>query len=87
MRTKKASPKQKTIKRCGVFDRKKAKKDGKKAMDVLWTIANVAKSDLSVMQWEIPNYEGSLQRVEEELNSLTLPPGPLAVLDLPDEIG
>jgi hypothetical protein len=85
MKAKKASPKQNTIKRCGVFDREKAKRDGKKAMDVLWKMANVAKSDLSFMQWEISNYERSLQRVEEELKSLTLPPGPQA--QLPDEIG
>lgn len=58
--------------------------DGKNAMDVLWAIANVARSDLSVMQWEVATYEGSLQRVEEELNSLTLPLGPQA--QLPDEI-
>jgi hypothetical protein len=85
MKAKKASPKQKAIKRCGVFNRDQARKDGRAAMDVLWAIANEAKSDLSVKQWEVPTYEGSLQRVEEELNSLTLPPGPQA--QLPDEIG
>jgi hypothetical protein len=85
MKAKKVSPKQKSIKRCALFDREKAKMDGKNAMDVLWAIASEAKSDLSLMQWEVTTYEGSLQRVEEELNSLTLPPGPQA--QLPDEIG
>ena len=34
----------KPVKRCGVFDREQAKKDGKKTMDVLWAIANKGKS-------------------------------------------
>lgn len=85
MTLKKTKKSAKSIKRCGVFDRDQAKKDGKAAMDVLWTIANVAKSDLSVRPLEIVTYEGSLQRMEVELNSLTLPPGPQA--QLPHEIG
>jgi hypothetical protein len=77
--------KPKPIKRCGVFDRDKAKKDGKHAMDVLWNISSVAKTDLTVTEYEIASYEASLQVVERELNSLTLPPGTQATL--PEEIG
>jgi hypothetical protein len=36
------------IKRCGVFDREKAKTKAKGAMDVLWKIARAAAADLSV---------------------------------------
>jgi hypothetical protein len=85
MTAKKASMKPKAIKRCGVFDREQAKKDGKKAMDVLWAIAKKAKVDLSVTQYEIRSYEASLQVVEQELHLLTLPPGTQA--SLPGEIG
>lgn len=84
MKAKKTSTKPKPIKRCGVFDRDQAKRDGKNAMDVLWSIVNEAKTDLSVTQYEVASYEASLQVVEQELNSLTLPPGTKAAL--PDEI-
>jgi hypothetical protein len=84
VKTKKTSTKSEPIKRCGVFDREKAKADGKKALDVLWAIAAVARADLSVTQYEAASYEASLQAVEQELHSLTLPPGTKAML--PDEM-
>ncbi|MGD1095120.1 MAG: hypothetical protein ABSB35_24400 [Bryobacteraceae bacterium] len=88
MKKKKTSTKPKAIKRCGVFDREQARKDGKNAMDVLWKIANTAKADLSVTEYEIATYEASLQRVEQELNALLLPPGTQPVLpeDLFDRV-
>ncbi len=84
MKIKKTSAKSQQIRRCGVFDREKAKADGKKALDVLWAIAAVAKADLSVTHYEVASYEASLQVVEQELQSLTLPSGAKAML--PDEI-
>ena len=80
MTAKKTSMKPKTIKRCGVFDRDQAKKDGKCALDVLWAIAKVARADLSVAEYEVPRFEASLQMVEQELQSLVTPPGPKATL-------
>lgn len=83
--SKKTKKNENPIKRCGVFDREKAKKDGRQAMDVLWAIAGMAKTDLTVTKYEVASYEASLQAVEQELNFLTLPPGTKALL--PDDIG
>lgn len=85
MKGRKVNETPKPIKRCAVFDRDQAKKDGKNAMDCLWKIAREARSDLSVTKFEAHGFEASLQMVEEELNSLTLPPGTQAQLS--DEIG
>jgi hypothetical protein len=77
---KKASKDSQPVKRCGVFDRDQSKKDGKRAMDVLWGIAKAAGSDLTVHEYEVATYEASLRKVEQELNSLTLPLGTKAAL-------
>jgi hypothetical protein len=62
-------------KRCGVFDREQAKRDGKAAMDILWKMGSKARLDLSVTDYEVGSYESSLKAVEQELYALTLPPG------------
>lgn len=81
MKTKKTTrTKSAQIKRCGVFDREKAKKDGKQAMDVLWGIATAARADLTVTEYESLAYEASLQVVERELQSLVIFPGGKAIL-------
>lgn len=85
MKKEKPSKQSNPVKRCGVLDRETVKKDGKIAMDALWTIASHARADLSVTEYEVDNYEVSLRVVEQELHSLTLPPGTKA--SLPDEIG
>lgn len=54
-------------------------------MDALWLIASAAKTDLSVTEYEAASFEASLQVVEQELNSLMVPPGTKA--SLPDDIG
>jgi hypothetical protein len=84
MKNKKAGTKTKQIKRCGVFDREKAKKDGKEAMDVLWGIATAAGADFTVTEYEAASYQASLEVVEQELQSLVIPPGEQAIL--PDDI-
>jgi hypothetical protein len=84
MKAKKTSLKQKTIKRCGVFNREKAKTDGRHALDVLWAIAKLAREDLSVTDYEAASFEASLEMVEKELHLLTLPAGTKAIL--PDEL-
>ena len=84
MKTKKTTKtKSAQIKRCGVFDREKAKKDGKQALDVLWGIATAARADLTVTEYESASFEASLQVVEHELQSLVIPPGQKA--QLPDD--
>jgi hypothetical protein len=76
--------KTKTIKRSGVFDRDQAKRDARQAMDILWSIAISAKSDLGVTKYESASYEASLEVVEREIQSLMISPGAKAML--PDEI-
>jgi len=71
----------KPVKRCGVFDREKAQRQCKAAMDVLWGTARKAASDLSVTRYEVASLEASLQAVENELNTLMMPPGKQATLD------
>jgi hypothetical protein len=72
------------IRRCGVFDRDQSKKEAKQAMDILWEIAKSAKGDLSVTAFECASYSALLDRLEQELHSLMLPPGSKAIL--PDGI-
>ena len=83
MRKKKTGTRTKQIKRCGVFDREKAKKDGKQALDVLWGIATAARADLTVTKYESASFEASLEVVELELQSLVISPGQKA--QLPDD--
>jgi hypothetical protein len=84
MKPKKTSTEPKVIKRCGVFDREKAKQECKAAMDVLWRTARTAASDLSVGKYEVPSFEATLQAVENELETLMMPPGTKAAL--PDDM-
>jgi len=74
----------KTIRRSGIFDREQAKKDARQAMDILWSIAKSAKTDLGVTKYESASYEASLEVVEREIQSLMIPSGAKAIL--PDEI-
>jgi hypothetical protein len=84
VKTKKTGTRPKGVKRCGVFDRAKAKRDCKAAMDTLWRTARTAASDLSVTKYEVSGFEATLQAVENELNTLMTPLGAKAAL--PDEM-